>query len=40
VTTGPARAIRVSHPGKNCTIGAPKERYGTFRDAIIRSLKN
>jgi lipopolysaccharide transport system ATP-binding protein len=32
-------AIRVSHPGKKYTIGGPQEKYLTFRDAIVISVK-
>jgi len=32
-------AIRVSHPGKKYTIGGPQEKYLTFRDAIVNSVK-
>ena len=32
-------AIRVSHPGKKYTIGRPQERFRTFRDAIVKSVK-
>ena len=39
MTTGPATAIRISHLGKKYTIGGPQEKYLTFRDAIVNSLK-
>jgi lipopolysaccharide transport system ATP-binding protein len=32
-------AIRVSHPGRKYTIGGPQEKYLTFRDAIVNSVK-
>jgi hypothetical protein len=32
-------AIRVSHLGKKYTIGGPQEKYLTFRDAIVNSVK-
>ena len=32
-------AIRVSHLGKKYTIGGPQEKYRTFRDAIVNSVK-
>lgn len=32
-------AIRVSHLGKQYRLGGPQERYLTFRDAIVNSLK-
>ena len=32
-------AIRVSHLGKKYSIGGPQERYLTFRDAIVNSVK-
>ena len=32
-------AIRVSHLGKKYTIGGPQEKYHTFRDAIVSSVK-
>jgi lipopolysaccharide transport system ATP-binding protein len=32
-------AIRVSHPGGKYTIGGPQEKYLTFRDAIVNSVK-
>jgi len=32
-------AIRVSHLGKKYTIGGPQEKYLTFRDAIVNSMK-
>ncbi len=32
-------AIRVSHLGKKYSIGRPQEKYHTFRDAIVDSLK-
>jgi hypothetical protein len=32
-------AIRVSHPGRKYAIGGPQEKYLTFRDAIVSSVK-
>jgi hypothetical protein len=32
-------AIRVSHLGKKYSIGGPQEKYLTFRDAIVNSVK-
>jgi len=32
-------AIRVRGPGKKYTLGGPQEKYLTFRDAIINSVK-
>ena len=32
-------AIRVSHLDKKYTIGGPQEKYLTFRDAIVNSVK-
>jgi hypothetical protein len=32
-------AIRVSHLGRKYTIGGPQEKYLTFRDAIVNSVK-
>jgi hypothetical protein len=32
-------AICVSHPGRKYTIGGPQEKYLTFRDAIVNSVK-
>jgi hypothetical protein len=32
-------AIRVTHLGKKYTIGGPQEKYLTFRDAIVNSVK-
>jgi lipopolysaccharide transport system ATP-binding protein len=39
MTTGPATAIRVSHLYKKYTTGGPPEKYRTFRDAVVRSVK-
>jgi lipopolysaccharide transport system ATP-binding protein len=39
MTTGSPPAIRVSHPGKKYIIGGPQEKYLTFRDAIVNSVK-
>jgi lipopolysaccharide transport system ATP-binding protein len=32
-------AIRVRHLGKKYTIGGPQEKYLTFRDALVNSVK-
>ena len=40
MTTGSPPAIRVSHLGKKYSIGGPQEKYLTFRDAIVNSVKS
>jgi hypothetical protein len=37
--SSPHPAIHVSHLGKKYTIGGPQEKYLTFRDAIVNSVK-
>jgi hypothetical protein len=39
MTSGRTTAIRVSHLYKKYTPGGPQERFRTFRDAIVSSVK-